>query len=145
MSLRYLANLCSSLSLSRLKWAFRKGRIWKMEAHTIRESIQDCIEFNSSSHLQAILRIHQEVPPQIIEHDSVSLIPLREFSPQHPKRLHLKYKRRNYWSHDCWWKDWTTGTGSSYRIIMRTHGSHQENMWATYASTAGLIIDTSTI
>ena len=42
---------------------------------------------------EAALRVHQEVPPEIVEHDGVPLAVLRELTPYHAQRLHLKARR----------------------------------------------------
>ena len=39
------------------------------------------------------LRIHEEVPPEIVEHDGVALGVLRELAPDHTQRLHLGKKK----------------------------------------------------
>ena len=42
-----------------------------------------------SPDLEALLRVHEEVSPQVIKHDCGFLVILRVLAPDHPQRLHI--------------------------------------------------------
>jgi len=49
--------------------------------------------------LQAILRIHDEVSSQVVDHDCVCPAPLWKLAPDHSKWLHLSIKYVNVVTH----------------------------------------------
>ena len=46
-----------------------------------------------STNFEAVLRIHEEVATQIVEHDRVVLAPLRKLAPDDAQRFHLRFTR----------------------------------------------------
>lgn len=104
ISLRYWASLYSSLSFSRLRWAFMKGRIYQTQTHTKQvsatcehkadsdeeENILSTVTVMLAGYLQSVLWIHEEVSSDVIKHYGVlPVVKFSVFPPYHTQRLHL--------------------------------------------------------
>ena len=46
--------------------------------------------------LESVGRVHEEVPPQVVEHDGVGAAVLRVLEPDHSESLHLERQCREF-------------------------------------------------